>query len=104
MRQTQRQIDELHKCIQCGEITDNSVRISDDNGFSQSSYNAYVCLKCYKHIHIKDELFVIINKELYHEFNIAFGFFGSLQKVRSKEHLDYILNQEYYELLKEMGW
>jgi hypothetical protein len=96
----------MGKCIVCGKETDHTVRINSDNGFSQSSVNNYLCsnFNCRQYRCIKDKTFIVINKKLYYVFNASIGIYTDLEEVRNKNHLDYILNENYYELLNLLDW
>lgn len=89
----------MGQCINCGNDTDNTVRISKDSGYCQSSSAENLCPKCSHPILIGDGWFVRIKSEVYHEYNADFGMFGFLERVNSKNDFDYLTDKRKYNFL-----
>jgi hypothetical protein len=98
----------MEKCIVCSKITDKTIHINEDNGFCQSSQSKYLCDDCYEESkrYIQANLFLVINGNLYHEFNLhlGIGIYRTVDRIYDARQLDYILNKSYYNLLNEMNW
>lgn len=88
----------MSKCIECGAVEEEEkITLCDDDGFCQSITHEPLCDGCY----VKNSQmtraghFIKLKSGLYWDQS---GF-GSFKRVRSKGQLEYIFNQDFYELV-----
>lgn len=93
----------MENCMKCKKETEESVQISDFNGFCHSSGDRPLCGECKrKFMKITEHgLFLLLGTdEVYYESG---PFTGGFKPVRSQGQLDRIFNKDYYEILSHLS-
>ena len=94
-------------CVCCGEHTEDTVRVSDDNGFCRSTSTYYICNKHHEYFDINNQTFVKVEGNLFQEFNADYGILGCWETVRSLSHYEYLKNKNESDFMSDVkfkGW
>lgn len=86
------------KCIECNGTEDLTlITLCEDNGFCQSTKHVNICRKCYKENSQFTQVghFLKLKQGLYHNHG-----FESFDKVYNRKQLEFIFNQDFYDLLQ----
>jgi hypothetical protein len=92
----------MGECLNCNKETENKVTIVNNFGIGHSYSPEFLCKDCHKPKLIGDNWFVKIKNKLYYEYNTDFGMFGCLENIDSKNQYDYLVNQRYCDMIKDI--
>ena len=89
-------------CMSCGEETNKTVRINEDDGFCKSPSRKPLCPKCFDPILLGDNYFCNIKGIAYYLHNAYLGMFRTLTRLYSRKQIDYLINERKNKFLENL--